>query len=73
MTIDLRSDIDTYLLLRRGSDVRSGPSIRNNDDSGGSTNSQIATYLHPGAYTIEATTYAPNRAGPFTLQVSGHG
>ena len=69
--IDLRSQQDAYLYLRSGDDVRSGPRVAYDDDSGSGTNSRIADELAPGTYTIEATTYNSRRTGAFELEVSG--
>ena len=71
VTIDLRSRVDTYMYLRSGDDVRSGGFLRRDDDGGSGTNSRIVETLDPGAYTIEASTYAPGRTGSFELELSG--
>ena len=69
VTIDLESaDADAYLYLRQGKAL-SGTSLRQNDDHGGSTNSQIVVTLESGSYTIEATTYNAAETGSFTLSV----
>ena len=71
VTIDLTSSVDTYLYLREGS-ITSGTILHDNDDvESGSTDSRIVATLSAGTYTIEATTYAENTAGSFTLSVSG--
>ena len=75
VTIDLTSDVDTYLYLRPG-DARSGDALHENDDiaSGGvNLNSRIGVTLAAGTYTIEATTYAAGSTGAFTLTISGLG
>ena len=75
VTITLESDIDTYLYLRDG-DSRSGDVAddRKNDDiESGNTNSRLQLTLAAGSYTIEATTYSPDRTGSFTITVSGLG
>ena len=73
VTIDLSSEVDTYLYLREGSST-SGTAAHSNDDiESGNTNSQIEATLSAGTYTIEATTYSPNTTGSFTLSVSGGG
>ena len=73
MTIDLESEVDTYLYLRQG-EARSGPALHEDDDiESGNTNSQIVATLTAGTYTIEATTYSPAATGDFTLTVSGLG
>ncbi len=73
VTIDLESDVDTYLYLRSG-DARSGATVdggENDDIQSGNTNSRITATLAAGTYTIEATTYNPGETGTFTLTVSG--
>ena len=72
VTIDLESDVDTYLYLRSGN-IRTGPFLYDNDDvePGSDTDSQISESLAAGTYTIEATTYAENQTGSFTLTISG--
>ena len=73
VTIDLSSDVDTYLYLREGS-ATSGTAPHSNDDiESGNTNSQIVAALSAGSYTIEATTYNEDTTGSFTLSVSGGG
>ena len=73
VTIDLESDVDTFLYLRSGN-ARSGDTLYFNDDivsGGGNLNSRISETLAAGNYTIEATTYAANQTGSFTLTISG--
>ena len=73
VTITLESDVDPFLFLWEG-EARSGTPLYFNDDleSGGvNLNSRISETLATGTYTIEATTYAVNQVGPFTLTVSG--
>ena len=75
VTIELESEVDPYLYLRQG-DATTGAFLQENDDiaSGGvNLNSRISATLAAGAYTIEATTYAADQAGPFTLTISGLG
>ena len=70
VTIDMTSNVDTYMYLRDGS-ATSGTSLYDNDDvESGNTNSQIAATLSAGSYTIEATTYSEGTTGDFTLSVS---
>ena len=71
VTIDLRSSESSILYLRDGDDERASLWLRRDNFRGGNLNSRISETLDPGAYTIEATTNSPNRAGSFTLQVSG--
>ena len=72
VTITLESGVDTYLYLRAGS-AKSGDAAAENDDiaPGTNLNSQISQSLAAGSYTIEATTYAQNTAGSFTLTIAG--
>ena len=74
VTIDLASEVDTYLYLREG-EAHSGAPIISNDDveSGANLNSSISRRLGTGTYTIEATTYDTEQAGSFTLTLSGLG
>jgi len=64
--IDLVSTTDTYLFLLRGS-LMNGSVIAYDDDGGIDYNSKIIQSLHPGSYTIEATTYSKSMKGNFTL------
>jgi pimeloyl-ACP methyl ester carboxylesterase len=65
--IDLSSpSVDSFLYLLQGSGT-TGPVLFSDDDSGGSNNSRIRATLAPGAYTVEATTFAAGRTGSFAL------
>ena len=69
--IKLESSTDAYLYLRSGKGM-SGAAVAENDDIDtrrGNYNSAISQTLDAGDYTIEATTYSPNRGGDFTLTV----
>ena len=71
VTLTLESSIDTYMFLRAGA-AKSGPAVAENDDIvSGNLNSRISQTLAAGSYTVEATTYAQNLAGSFTLTVEG--
>ena len=74
VTITLESEVDPYLYLRSG-DARTGGFLHENDDveSRVNLNSRISETLAAGDYTIEATTYAADMAGMFTLTISGLG
>ena len=73
VTIDLSSDVDTYLYLRAGT-ATSGTALHSNDDiENGNTNSRIVADLEAGTYTVEATTYSEDKEGGFTISVSGSG
>ncbi|MXW42711.1 MAG: S8 family serine peptidase, partial [Acidimicrobiia bacterium] len=69
--VDLESQVDAYLYLRRGLDKRSGSVVVFNDDGGEGRNSRIVRTLAAGDYTIESTTYSVRRFGSFTLKVAG--
>ena len=80
VTISLESTTDTYLYLRSGNNATSEsgstpgrPQHENDDHTGGNladdTDSQIATNLTAGTYTIEATTFTAGQTGSFTLTV----
>ena len=72
VTIDLESSVDTYLYLREGTARIGDPEALNDDvEPGVNTNSQLRSTLNAGTYTIEATTYAANQTGNFTLTISG--
>ena len=69
-TIDLTSGVNIYLYLREGN-ATLGTSLDDNDDVvSGNTDSRIVADLEAGTYTIEATTYAEDITGSFTLSVS---
>ena len=75
VTITLESDEDTYLYMLddHGKD---GDTLHSNDDiaSGGvDLNSRVSVTLQPGSYTIEATTYHPEKEAGFTLTIEGLG
>lgn len=70
VTIDLKSSQqDAFLYLMQGNS-EDGSLLAYNDDSNGSTNSQIKRSLGAGTYTLEATTYYKQKTGAFTLQVA---
>lgn len=73
VTITLESSTDTYLYLLTGAG-RNGNIIDKNDDIDYDTrnlNSRITMSLEPGNYSIEATTYAKEATGDFTLTIEG--
>ena len=75
VTIDLESDLDTFLYLRRGT-ATSGDTVAFNDDiegGGVNLNSRISETLPADTYTIEATTYNAGDTGTFTLTITGLG
>ena len=69
--IDLISQQDPYLFLLHGAGT-DGTVVAENDDviHITDTNSQIATTLDAGVYTVEATTYAAGVTGEFTLSIN---
>ena len=78
ITIDLGSaatnerNLDTYLLLLRGTNGSNSEFVRRNDDGGTGKNSRIAAIrLAAGSYTIEATTFRNKKTGDYTLAVTG--
>ncbi len=71
VTITLESaTVDTYLSLRGGKGSSRSGWVYDDDDFGGTTNSQVVVRLVPGPYTVEATTDHAGQTGDFTLTVS---
>jgi hypothetical protein len=70
VTIDLTSSKDTYLFLLNGSGTKGTVKNSNDDIDATTTNSQIIRTLSAGTYTVEATTYHPERTGNFVVSVS---
>lgn len=69
VTLSLDSSAqDTYLYLSSGNDQQ-GAVISSNDDSNGTSNSQITRSLAAGTYALEATTYLTGRTGAFNVRV----
>ena len=71
VTIELTSDVDTYLFLLQGAGRDGAVSYQNDDVAVGNTNSRIAETLSAGTYTIEAATYSSGTTGDFTLAITG--
>ena len=70
MRIDLSSaDRDSFMYLRAGNGTLSGNYIEKDDDDGSGNDARITRSLATGTYTVEATTYAAQAAGEFTLTV----
>jgi len=67
VTVTLESDdFDTYVGFRDGEDV-----LASNDDSNGTTNSQVEVTLPSGgAYTVVVTSFAAGQTGAYRLSVS---
>ena len=70
VTIELTSATDPYLFVLSGSG-KNGSKLYENDDIAYrvNLNSRISETLAAGSYTIEATTYAAEATGNFTLSV----
>ncbi|MCP4219239.1 MAG: hypothetical protein GY765_31690, partial [bacterium] len=67
VTIDLKSSLDTYLVLLDSN----GNTLFTDDDGGIDANSQIIFALsESGTYTVEATTYRSGQTGSFTVDLS---
>ncbi len=71
VTIDLTSQVDTYLYLISG-DIHSGELLAEDDDGLDNYNSRIRRQLAAGIYSLEATTYHEEEPGVFTLTISWH-
>ena len=71
VTLDLTSNVDSYLHLRSGYNAKKGTALHQDDNSGSGTNARISQSLAAGTYTIEATTAANSQSGAFSLNVSG--
>jgi serine protease len=70
VTIDLSSSAqDSYLYLLSGAS-KTGKVLSANDDANGSLNSQITQVLAAGTYTLEASTYAAQKTGNFSIKVN---
>ena len=69
ITIDLRSNVDTYLYLLNGSNI-DGAVLDENDDWQDGTDSRISRHLAAGTYTIEATTFGESESGEFSLSIN---
>ena len=69
VTIDLSSDLDTYMYLLSGKGV-SGNILAEDDNGGTGTNSQITKILPAGTYTVEATAHATNDVTPLSIKVN---
>ena len=71
VTVDLTSPTsgaDPYLYLMQGAGT-DGEIIAYDNNGGEGRNSRIAHALPPGAYTLQATTYAVRSTGGFTLEI----
>ena len=70
VTIDMTSsNINSWLTLRRGANIR-GAELTSNDDGGAGRNARITRRLQAGTYTIEATSAAPRDTGAFRLRLN---
>ena len=70
VTIDLDSVENSYLALIEGPHA-DGALLTSDNDSGEGTDARIIRDLHPGFYTIEATTLLNHKRGNYTISVSG--
>ena len=69
VTIDMSSsNVDSWLALRRGANIR-GARLTSNNDGGTGRNARISRRLEAGTYTIEATSAAPRDTGTFTMRL----
>ena len=68
VTIDLTSNVDTYLYLLNSS----GSVIATNDDGGQGYNSRKTIRLSPGTYQAVAASYSSGKSGSFNLTVKGY-
>ncbi|MEQ9032254.1 MAG: pre-peptidase C-terminal domain-containing protein [Aggregatilineales bacterium] len=68
VTISMDGNFDTYLYLLNNN----GTQLTSNDDSNGTTNSQIFRFVLPytGSYTIRAASFGDSGAGDYTLAFS---
>ena len=69
VTIDLESNVDTYLYLLEDRWAGSDRVLAEDDDGGRDTNSRITYWLEASNYRIEATTYHPYQTGSFILRI----
>ena len=70
VTIDMTSsNIDSWLTLRRGANIR-GTQVAANDNGGGGRNARITRRLQAGTYTIEASSAAPRDTGTFRMTLT---
>ena len=71
VTIELTSEVDTYLFLLDGADKTTEFRTENDDiETGVNSNSRIVETLEAGTYTVEATTYGAGETGDFALAIS---
>ena len=71
VTIELTSEVDTYLFLLDGADKGAEFRTENDDiETGVNSNSRIVETLESGTYTVEATTYTSGQTGQFTLSIT---
>ena len=67
VTITLNSEQDTYLYLMGG--IGANGIVLDENNNHESTNSRLQVPMHPGNYTIEATTHDAGATGSFSLEV----
>ena len=68
--IDLESETDTFLFLRRGESLFGEVIAFNNDTDEANRNSRLTEFLGPGTYTLEATTNRSGAIGSFNLYLA---
>ena len=65
------SDVDSWLTLRSGTPPGDDVALEDDDDGGSSAyDARIEQLLEAGQYTIEATTWAEDETGDFTLTLT---
>ena len=70
VTIDMTSsNIDSFLFLRRGANIR-GSRLASDDDGGRGNDARITRRLGAGTYTIEATSVSSGDTGTFRLTLT---
>jgi hypothetical protein len=67
VTVDLESSRNTYLYLLSGHGTGGRVRAQDGDADDATPNTHVSLDLSAGAYTIEATTFAPEAEGDFTL------
>ena len=71
--VDLESSQDTYVYLLAGTGADGMVLAENDDAADGTTDSRVTITLEAGVYTVEATTYAEEVTGAFSLSLISMG